>query len=55
MTVLESRDYQDARDRINGNPVIAVMAVGVAVPLAEITHQDGDTPLRVPAAGQPCL
>jgi hypothetical protein len=42
MTALESRDYQDARDRIKGNPVIAMMAAGVAaVPLAEITHQDG--------------
>jgi hypothetical protein len=42
MTALESRDYQDVRDRIKGNPVIAMMAAGVAaVPLAEITHQDG--------------
>jgi hypothetical protein len=42
MTVLESRDYQDARNRIKGNPVIAMMAAGVAaVPLAEIAHQDG--------------
>jgi hypothetical protein len=37
MSSLESPDYQIARDRIKGNPVIAQMAVGVAtVPLAEL-------------------
>ena len=42
MTVLEGPGYQDARDRIKGNPVISMMAAGVAaVPLAEIAHEDG--------------
>jgi hypothetical protein len=42
MTVLESADYQAARDRIKGNPVISMMAAGIAsVPLAEIAHEDG--------------
>ena len=42
MAVLESRDYQAARERLKGNPVIAMMAAGVvAVPLAELAHQDG--------------
>ena len=42
MTALESADYQIARDRIKGNPVISKMAAGVAtVPLAELAHQDG--------------
>jgi hypothetical protein len=42
MSVLESRDYQAARERIKGNPVIAMMAAGVVtVPLAELAHQDG--------------
>jgi hypothetical protein len=42
VTVLEGPDYQDARDRIKGNPVISMMAVGVAtVALAEIAHEDG--------------
>ena len=42
MPVLESPDYQIARDRIKGNPVIAMMAAGVVtVPLAEIAHEDG--------------
>lgn len=42
MAVLESPEYQEARDRIKGNPVIAMMAAGVAtVPLAEIAHEDG--------------
>ena len=42
MTALESADYQIARDRIKGNPVIGKMAAGVAtVPLAELAHQDG--------------
>ena len=42
MTALESPDYQTARDRIKGNPVITKMAAGVAtVPLAELAHQDG--------------
>jgi len=42
MTALESPHYQTTRDRINGNPVIAMMAAGVAaVPLAELAHDDG--------------
>ena len=42
MAVLESRDYQAARERIKGNPVIAMMAAGVVtVPLAELAHEDG--------------
>jgi hypothetical protein len=42
MADLESRDYQAARDRIKGNPIIAMMAAGVAaVPLAELAHEDG--------------
>jgi hypothetical protein len=41
MSVLESRDYQAARDRIKGNPIISMMAAGVVtVPLAELAHQD---------------
>jgi len=42
MAVLESPDYQAARDRLHGNPVIAMMAAGVVtVPLAELAHEDG--------------
>ena len=42
MTALESPDYQIARDRIKGNPVITKMAAGVAtVPLAELADDDG--------------
>ena len=42
MAVLESRDYQAARERLQGNPVIAMMAAGVVtVPLAELAHDDG--------------
>jgi hypothetical protein len=42
MTVLEDPHYQNARDRIKGNPVISMMAAGVAaVPLAEIADEDG--------------
>jgi hypothetical protein len=42
MSALESPHYQIARDRIKGNPVIAMMAAGVAtVPLAELAHGDG--------------
>ncbi|MGH3284251.1 MAG: DUF4192 family protein [Streptosporangiaceae bacterium] len=42
MTALESLDYQIARDRMKGNPVITKMAAGVAtVPLADLAHQDG--------------
>jgi hypothetical protein len=42
MAVLESRDYQAARERIKGNPIIAMMAAGVVtVPLAELADQDG--------------
>ena len=42
MAVLESPDYQAARERLHGNPVIAMMAAGVAtVPLAELADGDG--------------
>jgi hypothetical protein len=42
MTVLEGPDYQAARDRIKGNPVIGIMAAGVAtVPLAELADEYG--------------
>jgi hypothetical protein len=42
MTALESADYQIARDRIKGNPVISQMAAGVAaVLLAGLAHEDG--------------
>ena len=42
MTVLESPRYQAARDRIKGNPIIRMMAAGIAtVPLAELAHEDG--------------
>ena len=42
MTVLEGPEYQGARDRIKGNPVISMMAAGIAaVPLAQIAHEDG--------------
>ena len=42
MTVLEGPDYQNARDRIKGNPIIKMMAASVAaVPLAQIAHEDG--------------
>jgi hypothetical protein len=42
MTALESPDYQAARGRIKGNPVISKMAAGVAaVPLTELAHEDG--------------
>ena len=42
MAVLESPDYRAARERLLGNPVIAMMAAGVAtVPLAELAHGDG--------------
>ena len=42
MSVLESRDYQAARDRLKGHPIVSMMAAGVVtVPLAELAHQDG--------------
>ena len=42
MSVFESPHYQQARDRMKGNPVILLMAAGIAsVPLAEIADQDG--------------
>ena len=42
MTGLESPRYQAARDRIKGNPIIRMMAAGIAtVPLAELAHEDG--------------
>jgi hypothetical protein len=40
--VLESADYRAARERLQGNPVIAMMAAGVVtVPLAELADEDG--------------
>ena len=42
MSVLESPDYQAARDRLKGHPIVSMMAAGVVtVPLAELAHQDG--------------
>ena len=42
MTGIESPDYQIARDRIKGNPVIAKMAADVTtVPVAGLAHEDG--------------
>jgi hypothetical protein len=42
MSVVESRDYQAARDRIKGNPIIAMMAASVVtVPLTELAGEDG--------------
>jgi hypothetical protein len=42
MSVLESGDYQAARERIKGNPIVSMMAAGVVtVPLAELAHEDG--------------
>ena len=42
MSVLESRAYQAARERIKGNPIIAIMAAGVVtVPLPALAHEDG--------------
>jgi hypothetical protein len=41
-SVLESPDYRAARERLQGNPVISMMAAGVVtVPLAELAHEDG--------------
>ena len=42
MAVLESPDYRAARERLKGNPIIAMMAAGVVtVPLAELADADG--------------
>lgn len=42
MTALENPDYQAARERIKGNPIISMMAAGVAaVPAAELADEDG--------------
>ena len=42
MSVFESRDYQTARERIEGNPIISMMAAGVVtMPLADLAHEDG--------------
>ena len=42
MTGFESLDYPAARELIEGNAIITMMAAGVvAVPLAEIAHEDG--------------
>ena len=42
MSVLESPEYRAARERIEGNPLIEMMAAGVAaVPLPEIAHENG--------------
>lgn len=46
MSVPDSLEYQTARERIAGNPIIEMMAAGVAAaPLPEIAHDDG-TPAR---------
>jgi hypothetical protein len=42
MSVLESGEYRAARERLEGNPVISMMAAGVVtVPLAELAGEDG--------------
>jgi hypothetical protein len=42
MAVLESPDYRAARERLKGNPIIAMMAAGVVTaPLAELAGEDG--------------
>lgn len=42
MAVLESPDYQAARDQIKDNPVIRWMAVRfAAMPLSDLAHADG--------------
>ena len=42
MAVLESPDYRAARERLQDNPVISMMAAGVVtVPLAELADADG--------------
>ena len=42
MAVLESPDYRAARERLQGNPIISMMAGQVVtVPLAELAHEDG--------------
>ena len=42
MAVLESPDYRAARERLQGNPVISMMAAGVVtVPLADLADADG--------------
>lgn len=46
--VLESADYRAARERLQGNPVISMMAAGVVtVPLAELAHEDGTPRLHL--------
>ena len=53
---LNPRDYQAARERIKGNPVIAMMAASVVtVPLAELAHAGRDAPLPPHEPGQPRL
>jgi len=47
MSVVESRDYQAARERIKGNQIIAAMAAGVVtMPLPTLAHED-----RTPRSG----
>jgi hypothetical protein len=42
MSVMESCDYQAAREGVKGNPGIAMMTAGVVtVPLAELAYEDG--------------
>ena len=56
MAVLESPDYQAARERLQGNPVIAMMAAGVVtVPLAELAGEDGTPRIPPDEPGQRCL
>src|ERR1700761_2563725 len=46
--VLESPDYRAARERLQGNPVISMMAAGVVtVPLAELADEDGTPRLHL--------
>ena len=47
MAALESDDYQAARERLDGNPIIALMAAGVVtVPLAKLARDDGTPRLK---------
>ena len=56
MSVLESGDYQAARERIKGNPIVSMMAAGVVtVPLAELAHEDGTPRFPSDEPGQPRL
>ena len=47
MAVREPDDYEAARERLEGNPIITLMAAGaVTVPLAELAGDDGTPRLK---------